>query len=107
MFFYYSTLFDSRFKTLQQNQYFDALFISEELGYEKPDKKFFQTIFDTMNITNRESCLMIGDSISSDILGANNAQIDSVLYSINKDIENCPATYTVNKLMDIYSLLEE
>lgn len=96
-----------RLRGSQLLPYFDELFISEEIGYEKPDKNFFQTLFDTLAITNKESCLMIGDSLSSDILGAKNAEIDSVFYCPDKTIQSSSATYTVNNLMAIYSLLED
>lgn len=86
--------------------YFDELFISEEIGYEKPDAQFFDTIFDSLQITDKDSCLMIGDSLSSDILGAQNARIDSVLYTPEENLVSSMATYTVNDLMRIYSLLE-
>lgn len=95
-------LFDS-----QLLPYFDELFISDEIGYEKPDTHFFDTIFDSLHITDKDSCLMIGDSLSSDILGAQNAQIDSVLYTPEENILSSTATYTVNNLMRIYSLLED
>ncbi|MFL2132796.1 YjjG family noncanonical pyrimidine nucleotidase [Desemzia sp. FAM 24101] len=87
--------------------YFDELFISEEIGYEKPDTRFFDTIFETLQITEKDSCLMIGDSLSSDILGAQNAQIDSILYTSEKNMTSSTATYTVNELLHIYSLLED
>ena len=87
--------------------YFDDLFISEEIGFEKPDTNFFDSIFHTLNIKDRDSFLMIGDSLSSDILGAQNAHIDSVFFSPvrNKNLSN--ATYTVTELLQIYFLLEE
>lgn len=87
--------------------YFDDLFISEEIGYEKPDTHFFDTIFESAHITDKDSCLMIGDSLSSDILGAQNAQIDSILYTSEENVVSSTATYTVNDLLHIYSLLED
>lgn len=86
--------------------YFDGLFISEEIGFEKPDLNFFETIFDTLNVTDRDTFLMIGDSLSSDILGAQNARIDSVLFSPAKSGNLSGATYEVNDLLQIYSFLE-
>ncbi|MBM6616025.1 YjjG family noncanonical pyrimidine nucleotidase [Desemzia sp. RIT804] len=86
--------------------YFDGIFISEEIGFEKPDLNFFETIFDTLDITDRDTFLMIGDSLSSDILGAQNARIDSVLFSPDINLNLSSATYEVNDLLQIYSLLE-
>ena len=49
-----------------------ALFISEEIGCIKPSGTFFERITDVLGCAPHE-CLMVGDSLSSDIAGAKNA----------------------------------
>lgn len=49
------------------------LFISEEIGYAKPDKRFFDYVLKRLGSPNPSECLVIGDSISSDIQGGINA----------------------------------
>ncbi|AQP53536.1 noncanonical pyrimidine nucleotidase, YjjG family [Vagococcus penaei] len=61
--------------------YFTELFISEEVGFEKPDVRFFDYIFNQMGITDLSSVVMIGDSLSSDILGANRSGIDAIWFN--------------------------
>ena len=51
--------------------YITAAFISEEAGAAKPDPAYFDYVFAHIDGITRENCLVIGDSISSDIRGAN------------------------------------
>ena len=50
-------------------QYFDRLFVSEVIGYEKPDARFFAHCLDETGFAPHE-VLMIGDSVTADIKGA-------------------------------------
>lgn len=87
--------------------FFEEVFISEEIGVEKPDPQFFEHIFDTLNTSNKDDFLMIGDSLTSDIKGANNAGIDSVWYNFsNKTVstETVDSTYTIINLLELLPL---
>ena len=55
--------------------YFEKVFISEAIGYNKPSKEFFQACFAQIPHFCRESAIMVGDSLTSDILGGVNAGI--------------------------------
>ena len=57
-------------------KYFTRLYISEEMGVIKPLPAFFDIILKEMGV-KKEACLMVGDSLSSDIKGANLSGIDS------------------------------
>ncbi|MBR2715928.1 MAG: YjjG family noncanonical pyrimidine nucleotidase, partial [Ruminococcus sp.] len=46
---------------------FDGAFISEQIGFAKPDKAYFDYIFDSLNIKDKSRVIMIGDSLSSDM----------------------------------------
>lgn len=87
---------------------FDDVFISEEMGYEKPEEKFFRHIFETLETTDKREYLMIGDSLTSDIQGAENAGIDSVWYNPknSKPALSVPkSTYTITNLFELLELL--
>ena len=56
-------------------------FISEEAGANKPTLAYFDYVFARVPGLTRENCLLIGDSLSSDIRGANNAGIPCVWYN--------------------------
>ena len=53
-------------------QYFDRLFVSETIGHEKPDRRFFEHCLRETGLAAHE-VLMVGDSVTADIQGALNA----------------------------------
>lgn len=55
--------------------YFEKVFVSEELGVNKPSKAFFDRCFAQIPDFDPRQTLMVGDSLSSDIRGGNNAGI--------------------------------
>ena len=64
--------------------YFSNVFLSEEVGYQKPDVRFFQTVLERLEARPTE-CLVIGDNLQTDIQGAENANINAVLYCSDAD----------------------
>ena len=68
------------------DQYFKGIMSSEDADYSKPKKEFFYYMFIKYGLKPDES-IMIGDSLTSDIKGANNAGIDSIWIN-NKGIIN-------------------
>lgn len=67
-----------RLKDANLYRFFDDLFISEELGYNKPAKEFFETAFARIPGFRREKAIMVGDTLSSDIQGGIHAGIPTV-----------------------------
>ena len=57
-----------RLKAAQIDSYFEKIFISEEIGAQKPSTSFFDHVFQTIDMP-KEQCLVIGDSLTSDIAG--------------------------------------
>lgn len=64
-------------------RFFEDLFISEEVGYNKPSGEFFEAAFARIPDFNREKAVMVGDTLSSDILGGKNAGIRTVWINPN------------------------
>ena len=62
------------------SKYFRKIFISEEVGAQKPRKQIFEYALKSMNAPKKSS-LMIGDSWEADILGAMNFGMDQVYYN--------------------------
>ncbi len=95
----------SRLKCTNLTNYFDLVVISEEAGYEKPHRSFFDYCLATYPQTKKENILMIGDSFSSDIMGAINYGIDSCWYNpASKKAEMNP-TYTIKSLDELIPIL--
>ena len=95
----------TRLKNNNLNKYFEKIFISGEIGSKKPDSEFFDIIFKEIGVKNKSEVLMIGDTLTSDILGANNAGIDSCLVDIH-GIENSEInpTYKIAKTIDLLNI---
>jgi putative hydrolase of the HAD superfamily len=89
------------------SKYFSHIFISEEVGYNKPSPDIFKHAMETSGAINAENCLMIGDSLEADILGAINAGMKAVYLcpeSKNESTEN--NFITVNSLAEIKTILK-
>ena len=87
---------------------FDAVFLSEEIGARKPDERFFEIILDKLGQPERRRCLMIGDSLRSDIQGARRAGIDSVWMNPRQESAppSCRPTYEIKALMELIDIVE-
>lgn len=62
-------------------EYIPHLFISQEMGVSKPDVLFFDQVCRTMDISDRRRAVVVGDNLSSDILGGNRAGIDTIWFN--------------------------
>lgn len=94
-----------RLKDLPLMQYFDGVFISEEVGFDKPKKEYFDHVFANISETDRSKVLVIGDSLNSDIAGAVNYGLDSCWINRGEDRAS-DATFTVKNLDELYRLLQ-
>ncbi len=97
-----------RLKESGISHFFQDIFISEELGCQKPDTRYFSAMLERANLMNKKNqCLMIGDSLASDIQGAVDSGIDSLWYNPQGKPapDHLKATYTVKDLHQILDLL--
>ena len=60
--------------------YVDGIYISEEVGVSKPAKGYFDYIFADLGITDLSRVIILGDSLTSDMLGGRNAGITTCRY---------------------------
>ena len=90
-----------RLESLGLRDFFDGIFVSDEIGYAKPDRRFFEYVLKNAAI-GRADCVVIGDSLSSDIAGAANAGIVSVWYNPSgKPAAGVKPDYTAKSYADI------
>lgn len=61
--------------------YFPHLFISEEVKAQKPQREFFEPMLETLAVTDKSRCLMVGDNLRSDILGGLQAGLPTAWYN--------------------------
>lgn len=96
-----------RFSLSGLNKYIDRFFVSESIGVQKPEKGFFDYVFKELGFPDKNNCLIIGDSLTSDILGGKNAGIDTCLFNPRKRVINTDIvpTYTVSSLEEIFGII--
>lgn len=83
-----------RMKKSNFDKIVDGTFISDIVGAEKPNIEFFDYVFDKIKVTDKSEVIIIGDSLSSDIKGGNNAGIKTCWYNPKK--KGIPSGYLVD-----------
>ncbi len=96
-----------RIKCSEIGKYFKELFISEVIGSVKPQKQFFDYCFERIPDINLEETLIVGDSLSSDILGGNNAGIKTCWFNPNHQINTLgvKVDYEISKLDELLKII--
>ena len=61
--------------------YFEEIFISQKIGFDKPRKEFFDACFARIPGFDRQRSIIVGDSLTSDIRGGINAGIKTCWYN--------------------------
>lgn len=84
------------------NKILQASFISEKIGFEKPDKRFFDYVFDKIGSHDLEDYVIIGDSLTSDMLGGVNAKIKTIWFNPENKANhlNLPIDREIKSLKD-------
>ena len=85
--------------------YFDAVFVSEDTGHQKPEKAYFDYIIENIPEKDKGKMLIIGDSQSSDILGGINSGIDTCWYNPKGDCLVYKSKYQIKDLKELKNIL--
>ena len=88
------------------NRLFDYIFISEDIGYEKPDPRFFEHIFSVLGISNHKEVMIVGDGLTSDIKGGIDSGLITCWYNPTND--NCDSInpdYIIDSLKKVNEIL--
>ncbi len=103
------TVQEPRIASTGISKYVKNIFISERLGFDKPDKRFFERAFSQIEGFRHDESIIIGDSLSSDILGGYNAGIKTVYFNPKgKSTEgSVRPDYEIRSLADIKKILGE
>ena len=93
-----------RFEQSGLKPHFREVFISEDIGFEKPDRRYFEAVAARIPDFDIRRTLIIGDSLTSDIAGGINFDIDTCWYN-PKGLFGDGMTYTVGSLSDIEKIV--
>ncbi len=88
------------------DKFIEHLYISEDMGVNKPEKEFYDICLEGIG-EPKETCIMIGDSLSSDMLGAKNAGLASVWFMPSGDVDAAVREYDIDYCASNYDELFE
>ena len=93
----------------------DKVFISSVIGYEKPRREFFDIVFEEIAGFQKERALLIGDSLTADMRGANHAGVDACWYNPGGKVlpeqsgskEPLHVEYEIGNLEEVFGIVRE
>ena len=94
----------NKIKNSGLSPYFKKVFISEEIGYQKPEAGFFEYIFKYDSLIPEKS-LVIGDNLHTDIAGAKDFGIDTVFFNPDFEKDFIGATYEINRMPELLGII--
>lgn len=88
--------------------FFSHIIISEEIGCEKPDPRFFEQALLRCGVLDRAAALVVGDSLSADIAGGDRYGLDTCWYNPKgAPTPDAPSpTYVIESLYALPALLK-
>ena len=88
---------------------FDGVFISEVVGVEKPGVGFFERVWDVIGHYEKDEVIIVGDSLTSDMKGGNNAGILTCWYNPKheKNDKDVHVDYEIDNLQLLSEILDE
>ena len=86
--------------------YFQEIFVSEEMGYNKPDPAYFDACFARIPGFRKDRAMMVGDSLTSDILGGIQAGIATCWVNPHHKTGSIHPDYEIESIVQLEALLK-
>jgi putative hydrolase of the HAD superfamily len=86
------------------DKYFSNVFTSEDAGAQKPNPLIFEKALKFTNAA-KEDCLMIGDDLEADIIGAKNVGLDQIFFNPNNKEHSELITFEIESLKELQEIL--
>ena len=103
-----ATVQHGRLTSANLYQWFEKVFVSQDIGYNKPSTAYFEACFAQIPGFDKGKAMMVGDSLTSDIRGGRDAGITTVW--VNAEGKTAPAElqpdYEIKALSELEALLE-
>ncbi|UZJ77724.1 YjjG family noncanonical pyrimidine nucleotidase [Fictibacillus sp. KU28468] len=98
---------DKRLRSSGLHPLFKGIFVSEDTGFQKPMKEYFDYVFARIPDFSQEQGLIIGDSLNADMKGGQLAGIDTCWFNPKKKTNHTDMvpTYEIQKLDELYQIL--
>ena len=96
-----------RLKSANISHFFEIIFVSQEVGADKPDITYFERVFARIEGFQKERAIIVGDSLTSDIQGGINAGIRTCWVNPKgKSVTNIVPDYQIESIAQLETLLE-
>ncbi|MEO8149700.1 MAG: YjjG family noncanonical pyrimidine nucleotidase [Bacteroidia bacterium] len=93
-----------KIKSSDLEKYFDHIFISEEVGFNKPQPEMFKHAMRIAK-TNSSESIMVGDNYEVDILGAAGVGMATVFFNPEKIPNDYKTTFQISELLELMELM--
>lgn len=100
---------DKRLRNAGLHALFQDIFVSEDTGYQKPMKEYFDYVFERIPNFVPEEGLIIGDSLSADMKGGYVAGIATCWFNPERKLNDSGIipTYEVHNFEELYAILKQ
>ncbi len=97
----------NRFSKSPLNEFIRGLFISEDIGCEKPDAGYFEAVASKIPCFDPIKTLVVGDSLTADMRGGLNAGLDCCFFNPERKAipDDMDIKYDIKKLDEVYSII--
>lgn len=99
---------EGRYHRTGSDKYMDGIYISEQVGANKPAPEYFDYVFSDIGVTDRSRAIILGDSLTSDMLGGRNAGIATCLYLNGRSPLHSPlCDYEISSYDEFFDIIIE
>lgn len=100
---------DRKLKQSGLDKIFDGVFISDKIGFEKPSIEFFNVVQKEIGGFKHDEVMIIGDSLTSDIRGGNNADILCCWYNPHgrENTNNLRVDYEITDISQVQDIIQK
>lgn len=104
----FTELQQKRLANTHTEKFFEIVVVSEQIGAAKPDRQVFDYAFTLMEQEDKTKVLMVGDTLASDVLGGNNAGIDTCWFnhSKSKNETQIRPTYEISSMDQLIEIVK-
>ena len=100
---------ERKLKNSGLDRLFDAVFISEDVGFEKPDRRYFDAVFAAIGDYAPGEVMIVGDSLTSDMPGGVNAGIVTCWFNPKGKTNDTdlPIDHEIRAIPEVLEILEK
>ena len=95
-----------KIRTSGISPYFKNVFTAEEIGAKKPYPEFYNYVLNFLQAQPSE-CIMIGDTLEADVLGAMKMGIKAVYFNPHKEIHSENIDFEIHSLKDLEKIIKK